>query len=356
MTFQIHKAQRQKSKLRVGIYGPSGSGKTYSALQVAYGITGDWSKIGVIDTENWSADLYSHLGEYSVLTLEAPFTPERCVQAIEAMEGFWVEVIIFDSITHEWDGKGWCLEMNDQIAKAKFKGNTWSAWSETTPRHQAFIDKIILSKTHIITTSRAKMETAQIDGKVKKIGIKEVQREGYEYELTINFSVERDTHMAMASKDRTGLYIDRDPFLLSPDIWREMKEWADSGIDVKNLALDLYQEYKDKMEVSTTIDELKATFEEMTAKKHTLWTYYDSLCKVKDAVKVKFQSNEPAKTDMPQPTPKKPTTLKLSEVGAAIEIAKQAWADDASSVIEKIKERYVVNPAMEVEITKRLRK
>jgi len=83
---QIRKAQRQQSKLRIGVSGPSGAGKTYSALLLARGITGNWEKIGVIDTENGSADLYSHLGDFSVITLEPPFTPERYIEAIEAFE------------------------------------------------------------------------------------------------------------------------------------------------------------------------------------------------------------------------------------------------------------------------------
>ena len=37
-------------------------GKTYSSLLIAYGMTADWSKIAVIDSENCSADLYAHLG------------------------------------------------------------------------------------------------------------------------------------------------------------------------------------------------------------------------------------------------------------------------------------------------------
>ena len=58
------------------LVGPSGSGKTMSALLLESGIT-DWSKIVVIDTDNHSADLYAHLGQYNVLQLPKPFTPER---------------------------------------------------------------------------------------------------------------------------------------------------------------------------------------------------------------------------------------------------------------------------------------
>lgn len=226
----LRKATRQKSKLRIGISGPSGSGKTYSALLLAKGIA-PMDKVAIIDTENGSADLYVQLGDYNVLTLQAPYSPERYIEAINDCIKAGMEVIIVDSATHEWDGKGGCLEINELIAKTKYKGNTWSAWSETTPRHQKFIEAITTSPVHMITTARSKTETTMTeDKKVKKLGMKEIQREGFEYELTLNFALDRDGHYATASKDRTGMFIDRDPFIITEKIGEELKNWAEMGV------------------------------------------------------------------------------------------------------------------------------
>ena len=80
---QLRQSMRRAAKMRLALAGASGSGKTYSSLLIAYGMTGDWSKIAVIDSENCSADLYAHLGGYQVLTLEnyAPetYTPSECL-------------------------------------------------------------------------------------------------------------------------------------------------------------------------------------------------------------------------------------------------------------------------------------
>ena len=101
---ELKKAMRKQAKIKLALQGPSGSGKTMSALLLASGLTSsDYSKIAVIDTENYSADLYSHLGEYNVLNLLKPFSPERYIQAIETCEKARMEVIIIDSITHEWE-------------------------------------------------------------------------------------------------------------------------------------------------------------------------------------------------------------------------------------------------------------
>ncbi|HLW29711.1 MAG TPA: AAA family ATPase, partial [Brumimicrobium sp.] len=149
---QLQKAQRHQVKLRIGLSSPSGYGKTYSALLLAYGITDDWTKIAIIDTENNSASLYSHLGSFNVLTLQEPFAPERYIEAIQVCENAGMEVIIIDSISHEWQGKGGCLEIHEML------GGRFNDWAKVTPRHNAFLDAIIQSKSHVITTSRRKVD------------------------------------------------------------------------------------------------------------------------------------------------------------------------------------------------------
>jgi len=105
-------------ELRLNISAPSGAGKTYSALRMANGLCGDWSKVAVIDTENGSASLYSHLGEFNTIDLTPPFTPEKYIEAINACVAGGMEAIIIDSSTHEWA----CLiEENELLAQSKFR-------------------------------------------------------------------------------------------------------------------------------------------------------------------------------------------------------------------------------------------
>lgn len=224
---ELKRATRKQVKLRLNISAPSGAGKTYSALKMAKGLCGDWSKIAVIDTENGSASLYSNLGEFNVLDLAAPFTPEKYIEAIKTCESAGMEVIILDSTTHEWN----CiLEENELLAQAKFRGNTWSAWSQTTPRHDRFLNTVLQSKAHIITCTRSKMETVMGDDKkVKKVGMKDQQREGWEYELTVSLNIDRDTHMAIPSKDRTNLFEGKNPFLITEQTGELIREWCESG-------------------------------------------------------------------------------------------------------------------------------
>ena len=255
---ELRKATRQQSKLRVGFSGPSGSGKTYGAIVVGQVLASSPDKVAIIDTENGSADLYSHLGDFNVLPLQAPYTPERYIEAINACVKAGMEVIILDSVTHEWDGKGGLLESNELLGQTKFKGNNWAAWSVTTPRHQKFIEAITTAPVHILTTARSKTDTIQTeDKKIKKVGLKEIQREGFEYELTLNFTLDRDGHYATASKDRTGLFIDRDPFVINKQIGVELKHWAETGIDPAIAAQEAAQREKERKAEEDRIAALK---------------------------------------------------------------------------------------------------
>ncbi len=225
----LRKATRKKAKIRLGLSAVSGGGKTYSALLVAKGICGDWSKVAIIDSENSSADLYAHLGDYNVLPLTAPFTPERYIDAIKTCEKAGMEVIIVDSITHEWDGKGGCLEIVESL------GGKYQDWAKVTPRHQAFIDSITQSLCHVITTVRRKQDyemTKDNTGKVKveKSGLREVTREGFEYELTINLELDI-RHHATASKDRTGLFMGKPAFTPDEKTGELIAQWCEQGED-----------------------------------------------------------------------------------------------------------------------------
>ena len=226
---EIRTAERRKAKIRLGLQGPSGSGKTYSALLIAYGLCNDWSKIVVIDTENHSADLYAHLGEYNVLTLQKPFSPENFITAIELCESNSnIEVIIIDSISMEWDGAGGVLEVHSSMV-----GNSFTNWNKITPRHNAFVQKMLQSNCHIIATIRSKQDyvLSEKNGKMvpEKVGLKGVTREGMDYEFTLMLDLDIK-HNASASKDRTGLFMDKPEFIINSSTGKKILAWCNTEI------------------------------------------------------------------------------------------------------------------------------
>ncbi|TWH63858.1 AAA domain-containing protein [Azomonas agilis] len=255
------KAERKQARLRLALSGPSGSGKTYSALLIAKGLGG---KIAVLDTEHESASLYAGMEgipEFDTCGLEPPYSPERYIEVIKGAEAAGYNTLIIDSYSHEWMGSGGCLEINDQIARAKYRGNTWSAWNETTPRHRKLIDKILATPLHIICTMRSKTETAQgEDKKVVKLGMKSEQREGSDYEFTTVLDMTHGSGgIANASKDRTRLF--QDPEQITEETGQKLLHWLNSGSENPDQrAQSMVVDFIATLDEATTVADLQAAF------------------------------------------------------------------------------------------------
>lgn len=255
------KAVRKQAKLRLALTGPSGSGKTYSSILLAKGLGG---KVAVIDTEHGSASLYCDLMEFDVLELTAPYTPERYIAAIKEAESAGYETLIIDSITHEWNGTGGMLQLNEQLAASKYKGNTWSAWSESDPRHRKFVDTILQAKMHVIVTMRSKTETSSekdSNGKTKilQLGMKAEQRDGIIYEFTTVLDLVHGGNFATATKDRTGLF-SGDPQVITPETGKALMAWLDTGVEQEKFEDAVFEDNQGAMLDAESLEQLKAAF------------------------------------------------------------------------------------------------
>jgi len=195
------KATKHQLKLRLALSGVSGGGKTYTALRIATNLV-PGGKIAVIDTERESASLYADEFTFDTLPLES-FHPREYVEAIEAAESAGYDVIIIDSLTHAWAGKGGVLEEKDKIAKRQPGGNSYTAWNEAGRLQDELVDAILRSRCHVIVTLRSKMDHVQEKddrtGKtvVRKVGMKVVQRDDLEYEFTVWASMTHDNTMVV---------------------------------------------------------------------------------------------------------------------------------------------------------------
>lgn len=244
---QLRQSERKQAKIKLAIQGCAGSGKTYSSLLLAFGITNNWSKIAVIDSENGSADLYAHLGQYNVLNLNNNYSPENYIEAIEICEKAGMEVIIVDSLSQSWD---FLLEYHSGLS-----GNSFTNWGKITPRQNALIQKILQSKAHVICTMRTKQDYVlnQKDGKFipEKVGLKAVQRDGLDYEFTLVFDVDIK-HFAVSSKDRTGLFMGKPEFIISELTGKRILDWCNSGVSVETVRNDIAK--------AQTVEELNSIY------------------------------------------------------------------------------------------------
>lgn len=243
MAVQIRKATRKKARLRLGMAAPTGAGKTMGALLLAYGLTGDWGKVCIIDTEFGSGELYVGetvmtpdgpitIGEYDYINIEPEFTVPKYIEAIWAAEQADAECIIVDSLSHAWTGKGGLLDKQGKIADKS--GNSYTAWRTITPEHNSLVDKLLQSPAHIICTMRSKteyvLETNEKGRQVpRKVGMAPVQRDGLEYEFTVFLDIDQN-HNATATKDRTNR-LNGKIFQISPSIGKILLDWLNSGVD-----------------------------------------------------------------------------------------------------------------------------
>lgn len=255
---QLRQSERKQAKIKMALQGSSGCGKSLSSLLLAKGLTNDnLSKVAVIDTENGSADLYAHLGNYNVLPLQPPYTPEKYIQAIEVCEKAGMEVIILDSISQVWD------ELLDY--HSKLPGNSFTNWNKVTPRQKAFINKILQCDAHIIATMRTKQDYVlnQKDGKFipEKVGLKAVQRDDVSYEFTIVFDIDIK-HFAVASKDRTNLFSGKPEFMINSATGKRILDWCTSPIKE--------QDVKQQIAECLSVSELMALYKKHPSFQQTL--------------------------------------------------------------------------------------
>lgn len=235
MAFQVKKAKREKIYCKIALMAPSGGGKTYSSLRLATGMakeiekeTGKKARILMGNTEQKRGYYYANEFDYDIVDIEAPHNPEKYVEFIEfaVKEGY--DILILDSSSHEWEGRGGCLELQQQA------GGTYQAWGKVTPRHNKFIEAIADSPIHMIVTMRGKDQyemTSDDRGKktVQKLGVGAKQRDGFEYEFTCTFLIDQKTSMAEAQKDNTHIFEHETATLLSESYGEKIMQWANSG-------------------------------------------------------------------------------------------------------------------------------
>lgn len=280
---------------------PSGGGKTYSCLRMATGfakrlsqLTGQEERVAFIDTESGRGLYYADEFDYDYLELKAPFTPERYIQAIEAAIEAGYKVLVIDSLTHEWSGKGGCLEIHSKIP-----GNSFTAWSKVTPRHEAFMDKVVDSPVHIFATVRGedKYVLEEVDGKQvpRKVSVGYDQRKQTEYLFTVSFVIEQDTHIATAVKDNTHIFEDKNDILTETHGVR-LCDWANSGDTKKKLQELTAEKEKAKAQIKMREEEeAKEIAEQLEKQRKENMTTLESYINMIDVVaKDKAKTNREA--------------------------------------------------------------
>lgn len=222
------KATKSQAKLRAAVFGPSGAGKTFTSLRVATGLA-NGGPIALIDTERGSASKYADRFAFDVMELEDQ-SIQGYVDAIRAAAQAGYGVLVIDSLSHGWQT---LLEEVEKLAKAKYRGNTWSAWSEGTPLQKKLVQAILGFPGHVIATMRSKTEWTTVDdGRGRKtpqrVGLAPEQGKGVEYEFDLLVEISTD-HVANVIKDRTGRFQDKLLDKPGEEFGQQLAAWLADG-------------------------------------------------------------------------------------------------------------------------------
>lgn len=222
------KASRTQTKLRLAITGPSGSGKTYGALLIAKGLVGPKGKIAVIDTENNSASYYSDKFNFDTAAMNPPYTVEKYIKAITEAAETGYDCIIVDSLSHAWAGEGGVLQQKELLDQRP-NSNSYTNWGKLTPQQNKLVSSVLHAPINIICTMRAKTEYILVTNEKgkqapKKVGLTPIQRDGFEYEFDVFIDIDLESQMAIASKDRLGLF-PKEAFKISDKVGLAVRKW-----------------------------------------------------------------------------------------------------------------------------------
>lgn len=308
MSFAFTKATKEKAKLRLAVFGPSGSGKTFTSLRIASGIS---DKIAFIDTERGSASKYADRFDFDVLEL-VDRKLDNYIAAIQAAAAAGYDVLIIDSLTHGWKE---LIDDVEKLARSKYKGNTWSAWSEGTPKQMRFIDAILDYSGHIIATMRTKTEwttetTSNGRSRPVRVGLAPEQGKGIEYEFDLLMELTTE-HYGSIIKDRTGKFQDQVIEKPGEDFGKQLVNWLNDGTEptptphwiddketevkfwnwIEGLSLTAQDVYK-----ALNVKNIKDYEYTKTDAKNAIEAYLDKKMKqeqVEEAVKDEFDNGDP---------------------------------------------------------------
>ena len=244
--FEIKRAERRQARLRLAVCAASNGGKTWTSLLLAFGLVEQLiargvlagpveGKVGLVDTERKSSQLYAHVGPFDTIELGPPHSVERYVGALQALERAGCAVIILDSISHAWQGAGGVLALLDRFEA----GERFSQFGKTlNPAQDEFVDAMLRSPCHVIATMRSKTAWVLEDKEnrhghlvktPRRIGMAPIQRPGIEFEFTTLLDLDTETHFARVLKNRCPVFGEWVPKMITREHGRQLADWLLEG-------------------------------------------------------------------------------------------------------------------------------
>jgi hypothetical protein len=257
------KATPKKGKARIALVGGPGDGKTWTALLFATALAGPEGRIAAIDTEHGSMSKYASVepGDgYFTFDVDEPddFNLKDLLDKIRiAREGRY-NVLLLDSFTHYWSGKGGALDV---------VGGNFNKWKDVTPIERRLIDALVAFPGHILVCMRAKGDYVDVPGangktKKEKAGVKPDQRADIEFEFDVVAYMNRDGDNVVMSVEKTRCPALHGEVFINPTGKHldPLLAWLDRGTP------DDTEYWTTRIDGATELDDLTVIYNDMSAK------------------------------------------------------------------------------------------
>jgi hypothetical protein len=174
-------------------------------MRLASGIVGPEKKFAVIDTEARRSLHYADAFKFDICDLHPPFRPSAYADAIQAADKAGYEVIVVDSMSHEWASDGGVLDWQEEELQrmagdnyAKREACKMAAWIRPKGDHKKMVSRLLQVKATVILCFRAeekvKMEKdANNKTVIVPIGWQPICEKNLPYELTVSFLLTPDS-------------------------------------------------------------------------------------------------------------------------------------------------------------------
>lgn len=252
-------ATPEAEKARIALQGPSGCGKTWSALRIAGGLGG---QIGLIDTEKRSARKYGRAFQFKTLDM-SHYDPMNLVRAIAKAAERHIDVLIIDSFSHFWSGKGGILSKVDDAARG-MKGNTFGGWKDVRPIESTMLDALLSFPGHLIVTMRVKTEWSIEENergkKVPvKVGLKPEQRDGLDYEFDLVGELDLSHDLTVTKSRITDIAVGHVEQMAGEEFGKRIADWLGTGTQMLNAT-----DYRDAaVDLHATVEDLRTLYAEV---------------------------------------------------------------------------------------------
>jgi hypothetical protein len=236
----LQKASRQKMFAKIGIFGESYSGKSIQALRLAQGLCGGLDNVAVIDTEN-RIGLHIYKSEFDGqipfgIDVSGDYSPIRIMEKLQECYKAGVSCVIIDSISAVYNQAGGMIEIANTYRNAKGNKDVMGGWGDAKAKYNALMEQIKHAPCHVICVMWGNEKEEETEtkgfGKSRKTAIKPAMEKNFIFQLHCNFLIDRDSHKAIAVKDKTELFSSETPFFITKESGKMIHDWSRQGVDV----------------------------------------------------------------------------------------------------------------------------